>query len=178
MTVVKRSTRAQNGDLRSRSVRGGWRAFGLANALVALAGSLTNLDAQRRFTLDDVSFLAGCWTGTMGSLDMREQWTEAAGGVMLGTTRYLRDGVVVDWEFGRLLQDESGVTLWPYPRGVMSEHGFPLVHIEGEYVFENLEHDFPVRIVYVREGEDALHPRIEGRDGAGPDWSLRRSECP
>jgi hypothetical protein len=178
MTVVKRSPRAPSGGLWSRSARAGIRAFGLAIAVVALGGSLTNLDAQRRFTLDDVSFLAGCWAGTMGSLDMREQWTEAAGGVMLGTTRYLRDGIVVDWEFGRLVQDERGVTLWPYPRGEISEHGFPLVRVEGEYVFENLEHDFPVRIVYVREGEDALHPRIEGHDGAGPNWSLRRSDCP
>jgi hypothetical protein len=177
-TLVKRPTRAGSGALGSRSAPGGRRAFGLAIALVALAGSLTNLDAQRRFTLDDVSFLAGCWAGTMGSLDMREQWTEAAGGVMLGTTRYLRDGIVVDWEFGRLVQDERGVTLWPYPRGEISEHGFPLVRVEGEYVFENLEHDFPVRIVYVREGEDALHPRIEGHDRAGPNWSLRRSDCP
>jgi len=109
---------------------------------------------------------------------MREQWTEAEGGLMLGTTRYLREGVVVDFEFARMEQDESGVTLWPYPRGVISERGFPLVSAGGEYVFENLEHDFPIRIVYVRVGEEGLEPRIEGRDGSGTGWSLRRAACP
>ena len=138
------------------------------------------LAAQERYTLNDLSFLSGCWAGQMGELDMREQWTEAVGGAMLGTTRYLSSGTVVDWEFGRIVEDEQGVTLWPYPKGVLSEHGFPLVSadVDVEYVFENLEHDFPVRIIYVREGSDVLNPRIEGSDGNGPSWSLRRVDCP
>ena len=149
-------------------------------ALISTAGlSLAHpLGAQERYTLDDLSFLSGCWAGRMGSLDMQEQWTESAGGAMLGTTRFLRGGAVVDWEFGRIVEDEQGVTLWPYPKGVISQHGFPLVDTEAEYVFENLEHDFPVRIIYVRTGEDVLTPRIEGRDGNGTAWSLRRVDCP
>jgi hypothetical protein len=113
----------------------------------------------------------------MGSLDMREQWSGPAGGMMLGSTRYLREGRVVDWEFGMFVGDEHGVTLWPYPQGERSADGFPLVSAEDEFVFENLEHDFPVRIVYVREGPDGLSPRIEGRDGQARGWSLRRVPC-
>lgn len=155
------------------------RVPGRICATLVLAFTLTApLAAQERYTLDDVSFLSGCWAGQLGSLDMREQWTEAAGGVMLSTTRYLRDGAVVDWEFGRIVEDANGVTLWPYPKGVISEHGFPLVGTQDEYVFENLAHDFPVRIVYVRDGEDELSPRIEGRDGDRRGWSLRRVDCP
>ncbi|MEM7415824.1 MAG: DUF6265 family protein [Gemmatimonadota bacterium] len=141
------------------------------------AASLASLDAQER-SLDDVSFLAGCWAGTMGSLDMREQWSEAEGGVMLGTTRYFRDGRLADFEFAMMVEDDSGVTLWPYPRGERSERGFPLVRTDGEFVFENLEHDFPVRIIYVRDGETRLTPRIEGSDGEGPGWRLERVACP
>ena len=77
-----------------------------------------------------------------------------------------------------LFEREGVVTLWPYPKGVRSERGFPLVREEDGYVFENLEHDFPVRIVYVREGEDRLAPRIEGSDGQGPGWQLARVACP
>lgn len=147
--------------------------------VVALGVGSEGAAAQERsFRLADLAFLSGCWAGTMGSLDMREQWSEAAGGVMLGTTRYLRDGMVVDWEFGRIVESEEGVTLWPYPKGTISEHGFPLVRADDEYVFENLEHDFPVRIVYVRSGENGLSPRIEGRDGTGPGWTLQRVPCP
>lgn len=150
----------------------------VSGVVLGMALTSSAAAAQAQYTLEDVAFLTGCWAGKMGSLDMREQWTEAAGGVMLSTTRYIRDGSVVDWEFGRMVEDEGGVTYWPYPRGTISEHGFPLVRTDGEYVFENLEHDFPVRIVYVRDGEVGLSPRLEGRDGTGPRWTLRRESCP
>lgn len=148
----------------------------MAAVILAWRGA-GDVHAQQTRTLSDVAFLAGCWEGRMGSLRMMEQWTEAEGGMMLGTTRFLRDGEVVDFEFGRLEQGDDGVMLWPYPRGVISEHGFPLVRAEGEIVFENLEHDFPVRIVYARIGQDRLEPRIEGRDGSGTGWSLMRVPC-
>lgn len=128
--------------------------------------------------LSDLAFLAGCWAGRMGSLDMREQWTEAEGGVMLWTTRFFRDGRLADFEFGIIVEEEGVPTMWPYPKGRRSEHGFPLIGTDGEYVFENLEHDFPVRIVYARNGERGLSPRIEGRDGGGTGWTLERVACP
>ena len=145
--------------------------------------STTPVMAQRAFSLVDVSVLPGCWAGGGGSDQLREQWTEADGGVMLGNTRFLRDGAVVDWEFGRIIEDGTGVTLWPHPRGVVSEHGFPLVRADSVLVFENLEHDFPVRIIYARKedlpsGAERLRVRIEGRDGDGLEWSVERVRCP
>jgi hypothetical protein len=77
-----------------------------------------------------------------------------------------------------MVEEDGMAVLWPYPKGERSADGFPLVSVDGEYVFENLEHDFPVRIVYVRSGDDTLAPRIEGLDGTGPSWSLRRVGCP
>jgi hypothetical protein len=148
-------------------------------ALVALVlGSCQSLSAQGGHTLEEMSFLSGCWAGQMGALDMREQWTDVEGGVMLGTTRFFREGSLADFEFAMMVEEGDEVVLWPYPRGERSADGFPLVRTDGEYVFENLEHDFPVRIVYVRDGDDALSPRIEGSDGSGPGWSLRRVSCP
>ena len=97
---------------------------------------------------------------------------------MLGTTRFFRGGEVVDWEFGRLVEDHSGVWLLPYPRGVASEHAFPLVRAGPEYVFENLEHDFPVRIVYAPLVGERVAVRIEGADGEGRGWELERVPCP
>ncbi len=34
---------------------------------------------------------------------------------MMGTTRYLREGRVVDWEFALMSETPAGVTLLPYP---------------------------------------------------------------
>lgn len=129
-------------------------------------------------SIDAVAFLAGCWAGEMGNLEVREQWSEAEGGVMLGTTRYFRDGRLADFEFAMIVEGEEGVTLWPYPGGERSEHGFSLVSSDEGSVFENLLHDFPVRIVYARGGAGELLPRIEGRDGEGRGWRLEPVACP
>jgi len=154
------------------------RSWPVGWALLLGLASSAPASAQEPFTLEDVAFLSGCWGGRTGSIELREQWSEAVGGAMLGTTRFFRDGVVVDWEFGRIVEDAGGVTLWPYPRGVVSQHGFRLVRSGTESVFENLEHDFPVRIIYAREGSDALRVRIEGADGEGQSWSVERVPCP
>ena len=146
----------------------------LVPALIAPLGA----QAQESFTLGDVAWLAGCWTGDTGTVQLREHWTEAQGGVMLGSTRFFRDGAVVDWEFGRIHAEGDGVVLWPYPRGSMSEHGFRLVRASPALVFENLEHDFPVRIIYTPTGTDALAVRAEGADGRGQQWSATRTQCP
>lgn len=153
------------------------RAWGTVT-LALLSTALTPVAAQERPSLADVAFLAGCWSGQTGAVRLSEHWTAAEGGMMLATTRFLRDGAVVDWEFARMEEDDRGVTLWPYPSGSLSEHGFPLVRTGTETVFENLEHDFPVRIIYAREGADALHVRIEGPDGQGRGWSVERAPCP
>ena len=36
--------------------------------------------------------------------------------------------------------------------------------VNGEFIFENLDHDFPQRIVYKNPQPDSLYARIEGRD--------------
>jgi hypothetical protein len=142
------------------------------------AVALAPVAAQTSFSLEDVRVLSGCWAGTEGVAELRESWTEPTDGVMLGTSRHLRGGAVVDWEFARIVHDSAGVTLWPYPRGVPSAHGFPLVRAGAELVFENLAHDFPVRVVYAVVGPGRMRPRIEGTDGRGPSWYLERVACP
>ncbi|HSH76737.1 MAG TPA: DUF6265 family protein [Longimicrobiales bacterium] len=156
------------------------RAAPPVGSLIAVLVVAAPVPGQERFTLEDVSFLSGCWADRTGPVELREQWTEAEGGVMLGTSRFVRGGEVVDWEFGRIVEDGDGVTLWPYPRGVSSEHGFGLIRVGDENVFENLEHDFPVRIVYARARgrPGGLDVRVEGNAGQRIDWSLTRSPCP
>ena len=137
----------------------------------------STMAAQSTFTIEDVALLKGCWVGDLDGIELREQWSDGGGGMMLGTTRFFRDGRVVDFEFGMFIQDENGVTLWPYPKGERSANGFPLVSTSGELVFENLAHDFPVRIIYRPRGT-SVYPRIEGRDGQVREWLLNPVACP
>jgi hypothetical protein len=147
-------------------------------ALALVLATSTCVSGQTTTSIEDIAFLTGCWAGDFGGLELREQWSETEGGMMLGTTRFFREGKVVDFEFGMFVEDEDGLALWPYPQGERSADGFPLVSAGAELVFENLEHDFPVRIVYRRDGADTVRPRIEGRDGQTREWYLTRIECP
>ncbi|HMB69863.1 MAG TPA: hypothetical protein VKU85_11145, partial [bacterium] len=66
----------------------------------------------------------------------------------------------------------------PYPTA------FKLISVdhsgEGEsrFVFSNPDHDFPQRVVYVREGDDGMLARIEGTmngEERGIDFRFRRA---
>jgi len=140
--------------------------------------ALLPAEAEAQYSLADLAVLVGCWEGGAGSVEMREQWSDADGGAMLGTTRYFRAGALVSFEFAQIVETDSAVVLWPYPGGERSPRGFPLVEADEELVFENLEHDFPVRIIYRVVDVDHLAPRIEGSDGDGRGWDLERARCP
>lgn len=52
---------------------------------------------------------------------------------------------------------------------------------DSEAMFGNLLHDFPQRVIYVREGESRIDARIEGvQDGARQalDFPMTRVACP
>lgn len=147
-------------------------------AVLALAMTAPVTPIQAQQSMEDLAPLVGCWEGGTGTVDMREQWSDADGGTMLGTTRYLRDGALVGFEFARIVQTDTAIVLWPYPGGERSPRGFPLVGVGTELTFANPEHDFPVRIIYRVVADDQLAPRIEGADGEGRGWVLNRVSCP
>ncbi len=100
--------------------------------------------AQRE-DLADLSFMAGCWEGTFGGGrgTIEEHYTSPSNNLMLGTTRYLRDGVTVSYEFTEIVADADGVRLIPHPSGQASVP-FQLTQSANNLaVFENPEHDFP-----------------------------------
>lgn len=132
-------------------------------------------------TLAALSFMVGCWRspGGEGRASLEERWSPGEGGVMLGTSRFVRDGTVVSFEFALLRADGSEVALLPHPGGVASEHPFRLTSVGGgEAVFEAPEHDYPRRILY-RLVPEGLEARIDS--GTGDDtprrWTMRAIDC-
>ena len=133
--------------------------------------------------LAQLAFLTGCWRGAFGqeATVIEERWTPPAGGMMLVTTRFLREGRVVDFEFGTLTLSEGEALLTPYPGGDQSPHAFRLTRgSPSSAVFEAPEHDYPKRIVYQRAVDGALLARIDaGESDPEPrTWSLAAVPCP
>jgi hypothetical protein len=130
--------------------------LGITMVSTALAG-----DSR---SLVDLAFMVGHWVGASGQVDTEEIWTTAKGGVMLGLHRDVAPGKAAFFEFLRIEERDDAIIYVASPRGGGTTE-FTLVKIdEGEAVFENLEHDFPQRISYRRDGE-RLTARIEGEVG-------------
>lgn len=115
------------------------------------------------------AFLAGVWRTADGSAE--EHWTPPRAGSMLGCGRTVQDGRTVFFEFLRLSAEDGEVVYHASPVGLPSTP-FTLVHSEdGLVVFENLEHDFPQRVVYLLRADGTLQARVESDDGArGSDF--------
>lgn len=128
-------------------------------------------------TLRDAAFLAGAWQHTHGAHRSEEQWSEPAGGTMLGHGRTIAGTRTDFFEFLRIEARPTGLVYIAQPGGGPPVE-FPLSHCgPGELHFTNKAHDFPQQIRYRRAG-DNLHTEVAGpgRDGGwqGHEADLRR----
>jgi hypothetical protein len=113
-------------------------------------------------TLNDLSWIAGSWTGTAQGVEMEEHWTKPNGGSMIGIHRDVGKGRTLSFEFLRIEQQKDQIVYLSMPNGRSPATPFPLKEVAGtRVVFENPAHDFPQRIIYWKDGND-LRARIEG----------------
>jgi hypothetical protein len=141
----------------------------------------TTLEAQA-VRLSELSFMSGCWEGPLSRGGTIEEFYSApTENLIVGTTRYVRDGQTVMFEFTQITTDDEGILLLPYPRGSASEHPFRLTALDDSLaVFEAPEHDFPKRISYIVTSPDAHIARVDDGtdDGKAQEWLLNRVACP
>lgn len=134
--------------------------------------------------LERLGWLSGCWareSSARAEAGSGEQWMAPAGGSMLGVSRTIRGGRTVEHEFMQLRKAADGRLAYIAKPSGQAEASFPLLSQgETEAVFENLQHDFPRRIIYRLPPEGRLLARIEGLRGTalrGIDFPMRRVAC-
>jgi hypothetical protein len=144
------------------------------------AGTSSSHSAARS-RVADLGFMSGCWRGlTRSGTTIEEFYTAPSSNLIIGATRYVRDGRVVDFEFTRIDQTDSGAVITPHPKGVRSVSFAPTVVETNRATWENPKHDFPQRILYTRVATDTLVARIEGRTPSGDralEWRMVRHAC-
>jgi len=149
--------------------------IGVAGVLVADSFSGPR---QEKSGIAALEWMAGFWVGVEHGTRMEELWMRPAGGVMLGLHRDIDSAGLVWFEYLRLEETESGIAYVASPQG-RGPTVFPLKEaVRGRAVFENLENDFPQRIMY-RLDDDGLHARIEGlEDGKVKtrEWVWKKSQ--
>jgi DNA-binding beta-propeller fold protein YncE len=131
-------------------------------AVTLLATGLAAATASAA-SLSDLSFMSGCWKGKLAKGGtVEERYNAPTAGLMLGTSHTIENDKTRYFEFIRIEQKGEEVWMTPMPGGKASV-SFKLVRLEGKRaVFENLEHDFPKRIIYGLKEDGTLLARIEG----------------
>jgi hypothetical protein len=150
----------------------------IATALMlALAASV----ASAADPVARLGWLQGCWQASGAETGSGEQWMAAAGGTVLGMSRTVRKGVTTEYEFLQIREVEPGKLAYiAMPSGRAPTTFTLLRESDTEFVFENLGHDFPQRIIYKRDGDKVLNARIEGSSkgkAKGIDFPMKRVSC-
>lgn len=157
------------------------RAYQIATALLAGSAVLSGFHVPSfQPEIERARWLAGCWELERGNRRGFEMWMPPAGGVMMGASRTVNGGQVVEWERLQLSEQNGKLVYTSLPSG-QTEASFTSTSVtDSSFTVENLQHDFPQRISYRRHGADSLIARIEGSRGLefrGIDFPMRRASC-
>ena len=131
----------------------------------------------------DLAWMAGYWLDCSQGREASETWTDPRGGVLIGAAVTVASGET-SFEYARVAAIEGVMSYVAQPGGV-APTAFPVLEASASrVVFQNLDNDFPQRVIYQRTG-DVLTARIEGRMGdtdQAMDWRFDKAElntrCP
>jgi len=121
--------------------------------------------AQASAKLEQLAWLSGAWTGTMGNASLEERWSPIAGGAMLAVSRTISGQRMVAFEYLRIVERDGGLVYVAQPNGVPPTEFVLTQSEEGRARFENPLHDFPQRIEYALHGEAGLRATISDLSG-------------
>jgi hypothetical protein len=148
-------------------------------SLALVVGPVAGIVAQPR-GIQRVAWLQGCWETSTSQITIEEQWMTPRGTNMVGMSRTVRGDALAAYEFlivrevGEQLEYES------HPSGQSTAKFLSVTVTDAQVLFENLQHDFPQRIGYRREGTNALVAWIEGTEKGQArriDFPYRRVRC-
>ena len=112
-------------------------------------------------TAADFAFMAGSWEQVLDDRTVRETWLAPMEGVMAGAGQSNRKGRPPLVEHMKISDEPAGVTFTAILR---DQPPTPFVlnsWQDGRYVFQNLAHDMPQRVIYWR-CDPHLCARLEG----------------
>jgi hypothetical protein len=114
------------------------------------------------------AWLAGCWEHRAGEEWTEECWTAPRAGIMLGSGRSGKGNRLQSWEVMQIVRVDTDpavpkLTFYGAPGG---QNRTPFQWMPGKegLTFVNVEHDYPQRIRYWREGK-ALVAEVALKDG-------------
>ncbi len=115
-----------------------------------------------------LTWLAGNWHQEKGGRLADEQWMAPAGGVMLGMSRTVAKGRVIEQAFRQIREGPGGDLFYVLQVTGQPELAYQSSTVsESEIVFENPEQDYPRKISYRLQSDGSLQVVLEGVDAEG-----------
>jgi hypothetical protein len=151
--------------------------------ILVLIGLATGQTFAQKADVAGVNWMTGCWEmrNNAKKTVIYEQWSSADGGMLFGIGRTIAEGKVTSWEFMRIEQAGESAKFFAQLPDAASATAFHLKSSTAtELVFENLQNDFPHRVIYRSGGKDQLDARIEGTMSGkerAVDFSYQRAGC-
>ena len=147
---------------------------GLKLAFAALIGLglAAAAPGEQPTTMPD--WMAGGWEQRNGELWVDEYWTPPRGGLMSGASRTGKDAKLMFWEQSRIERKSDGtLSYFAMPKGAPATEFKQAKSGPRVIEFVNLQHDYPQRIRYWREG-NALKAEVSLSDGTKAEtWTYR-----
>lgn len=136
--------------------------------------------------MNSMSWLEGCWQGSVNKRDFREVWLPLRAGMMLGVSETVSGDKMLDFEYLRIESRGDSAYYVISPPG-KAESAFKLTEelvdaSDGAHTFVFLDPgaSFPQRIGYRRANEGWLYIEVEGTVNAAPHkliYPMRRIGC-
>jgi len=153
----------------------------LALVLLLIVGAPWSAHAQSA-RLESVSWLIGCWELLAADQKqlVQESWGAPIGGSMLGMSRTVRDGKLIEFESIILRVDKGKLAYEAHPSGQPTATFLSTKISDKSILFENPQHDFPQKIGYELKDSSSLLAWIEGTVDGKPrrrEFPYRRVVC-
>lgn len=160
----------------------------LATAAMAHAQPAPTAPAPAKATIDQVAWIAGQWSGTLGDRAIEQHWMTPLGGSMVAMYRSIRENKATLYELLAIEQDGEGLTLrikhFAPGAGLVGQEAkdesanHALVTLESrKAVFEAATATGPVRVTFTSPEPAALKIVVERqRDGkpVATDFNYKR----
>ena len=76
--------------------------------LILVISSSAAIAQTPKPTINDLSWLTGCWEANRKGREISEHWMKPSGRMMLGMGRTVADGKTVEFEFLQIREDSDG----------------------------------------------------------------------
>jgi len=134
--------------------------------------------------LADLSWLSGCWRGSVNQREFREHWLPLRGNLLIGAGHTVTQDRTQNFEYVRIEPRADGLHYVVQP-SAGKEMAFRLADrqvdgLDTIFTFANDANDFPQRVVFRRGTDGWLYIHVEGRvqgEERRVIYPLRRIDC-